>query len=229
MRDDQGQMTDSGLRERFRALWKRLGANDQPDAVVDEVLQAYREAHRLYHGIDHLRDCLARLDEAPARPAERDLAEAALWFHDLVYVPGADDNEARSADRATAALLGGGVPEADAREIARAIRSTDHASPAGDPVGALVCDVDLSILGRPPAEFAEYERRIRAEYGDVPEPLYRAGRAAVLIRLLGRNWLYGSAHFRSLYEQAARRNLAHSLAALSRPVDSDPDHVGASG
>jgi predicted metal-dependent HD superfamily phosphohydrolase len=219
-------MTEAGLRERFGALWKGLGANAEPDVVADEVLQAYREPHRVYHGLDHLRDCLAQLDEAPDRPPEHALAEAALWFHDLVYVPGAADNEARSADRATAALLGGGVPEAGAREIARVIRLTDHASPAGDPLGALVCDVDLSILGRPPAEFAEYERRIRAEYRHVPEPLYRAGRAAVLTRLLGRRWLYGSTHFRSRYEEAARRNLARSLAALSRPVDSDADHVG---
>ena len=219
-------MREAALRERFGALWTRIGGRGEPDAVVESLLQAYSEPQRVYHNVDHVRDCLARLDEAPAGSAERDLAEAALWFHDLVYVPGAADNEARSADQAIATLVGGGVPDARAREIGRLVRLTDHASPPGDPPGALVCDVDLSVLGRPPAEFAEYERRIRAEYGHVPEPLYRAGRADVLARLLARQPLYQSAYFRSRYEEPARRNLGHSLAAL-RP-DSDADHVGGS-
>jgi predicted metal-dependent HD superfamily phosphohydrolase len=77
-----------------------------------------------------------------------------------------------------------------------------------------VCDVDLSILGRPPAEFAEYERRIRAEHERIPEPLYRMGRASVLAGLLAREPLYRSDHFRALYEVAARRNLTRSVEGL---------------
>ncbi|HEX2220323.1 MAG TPA: hypothetical protein VHG35_16080 [Gemmatimonadales bacterium] len=207
-------MRNAGLRERFGALWSRIGGRNEPEPVVEAVLQAYSEPQRVYHTTDHVRDCLARLDEAPAVSPERDLAEAALWFHDLVYVPGAADNEARSADQAIAILVRGGVPEARAAEIGRLVRLTDHATPPDDPAGGLVCDVDLSILGRPPAEFAEYERRIRAEYGYVPEPLYRAGRAEVLARLLARHPLYRSAHFRSRYEEPARHNLERSLAAL---------------
>jgi predicted metal-dependent HD superfamily phosphohydrolase len=83
-----------------------------------------------------------------------------------------------------------------------------------DPTGALVCDVDLSILGRPAEEFAEYERRIRVEYGSVPDQLYRQGRAAVLQRLLARDRLYRTAHFSDRYEAAARRNLMRSLETL---------------
>lgn len=209
-------MKEPGLRERFGALWNRIGGRNEPDVVVESVLQAYSEPQRVYHNVDHVRDCLARLDEALAVSPERDLAEAALWFHDLVYVPGAADNEARSADQAIATLVGGGVSGARAGEIGRLVRLTDHASRPDDPAGALVCDVDLSILGRAPAEFAEYERRIRAEYGHVPEPLYRARRAEVLARLLARQPLYQSAYFRSRYEEPARRNLEHSLAALRR-------------
>jgi predicted metal-dependent HD superfamily phosphohydrolase len=207
-------MSETLLRERFGDLWKRMGAVDAGARVVDELLRAYREPHRRYHGVDHLRDCLEQLDAAPAIGETRDLAETALWFHDAVYVPGAADNEARSAEWAARALTGAGASEARAHEVARLVHLTDHARPAEDPVGALVCDVDLSILGRPPAEFAEYERRIRAEYDRVPEPLYRMGRASVLAGLLAREPLYRSGHFRALYEAAARRNLKRAIEGL---------------
>jgi predicted metal-dependent HD superfamily phosphohydrolase len=207
-------MSDMLLRERFGDLWRRMGAADDGRRIFDELLRAYREPHRRYHGVDHLRDCLEQLDTAPATGEARDLAETALWFHDAVYVPGAADNEARSAEWAARALAGAGAPEARAHQVACLVQLTDHARPADDPVGALVCDVDLSILGRPPAEFAEYERRIRAEYQRVPEPLYRMGRASVLAGLLAREPLYRSDHFRGRYEVAARRNLTRSVEGL---------------
>jgi predicted metal-dependent HD superfamily phosphohydrolase len=207
-------MSDALLGRRFGDLWRRMGAADDGGRVFGELLRAYREPHRRYHGVDHLLDCLEQLDAAPASGEARDLAETALWFHDAVYTPGAADNEARSAEWGARALVGAGAPEARARQVGRLVQLTDHARPADDPVGALVCDVDLSILGRPPGEFAEYERRIRAEYQRVSEPLYRMGRASVLAGLLAREPLYRSDHFRALYEAAARRNLKRSMESL---------------
>jgi predicted metal-dependent HD superfamily phosphohydrolase len=207
-------MSDRLLRERFGRLWKRMGAVDDGRRICDQLLQAWSEPHRHYHGLEHLQDCLEQLGAAPTNGPDRDLAETALWFHDAIYLPRAQDNEARSAEWASRALIEAGVPEARAQEVSRLVRLTDHARPAGDPVGALVCDVDLSILGRSPAAFAEYERGIRAEYAWVPEPLYRTGRASVLAGLLAREPLYRSDHFRGRYEAAARRNLKGSLESL---------------
>ncbi len=214
-------MSDALLRERFSDLWRRLGAPNEGSRAFDELIGAYREPHRRYHGLDHLRDCLQQLDAAPATGEDRDLAETALWFHDVVYIPGASDNEARSAEWAARALTEAGAPEARIHEVERLIRLTDHARPADDSIAALVCDVDLSILGRPPAEFAEYERRIRAEYRQVPDSLYRVGRASVLGGLLARQPLYRSDHFRALYEAPARRNLARSVEALKTVRDAE--------
>lgn len=210
-------MSDAKLRERFGRLWRRLGAADD-EGLADQLVRAYAEPHRRYHGLDHLRDCLAQLDAAPAGEKERRLAEIALWFHDAVFTPGRADNEARSADWAADAMLRAGMSEVGAREVARLIRATDHVQPATDTTGALVCDVDLSILGRDPPEFEEYERRIREEYRGVPERLYREGRSAVLSRFLTRDQIYQSAYFRDRYESAARRNLIQALERLQPPA-----------
>jgi predicted metal-dependent HD superfamily phosphohydrolase len=82
-------------------------------------------------------------------------------------------------------------------------------------VGELVCDVDLSILGRQAAEFDEYERRVREEYRQIPDSLYQAGRARVLASLLSRHPLFRTEHFRRRYEQSALLNLRRSLDSLA--------------
>ena len=87
-------MSDADLRERFAGLWVRLSGLKDPTPCLDGALRSWREPHRRYHNLDHLRDCLARLDDSPARGVPRDLAEAALWYHDVIYYPGAPDNEA---------------------------------------------------------------------------------------------------------------------------------------
>ena len=208
-------MSAAPLPERFARLWRRMGARDDGQAVCGALVGAYQEAHRHYHGLDHLRDCLSQLDAAPRGAENRDATETALWFHDAVYDTRAHDNEARSAERAAHALRDSGVEEELAEEVARLVRLTDHAQPAPDRLSALLCDIDLSILGRDPEEFAEYERRVRAEYAWVPDSHYRSSRAAILARLLERESIYLTGHFRTVYEEPARRNLKQSLRRLA--------------
>lgn len=202
------------LPARFTRLLRRLGATTDIDGLYRRLEAAWGEPHRVYHGTSHLVDCLEQLDMAPADGADRRLVEAALWFHDAVYDPRATGNETRSASWASRALAETGLASSIVAEVARLVLLTRHAAPATDPAGALVCDVDLSILGRRPEEYEEFERRIRAEYAWVPEPTYRSVRAGILEGFLRRSPLYRTAHFRSKYEAAARRNLAATVTAL---------------
>jgi predicted metal-dependent HD superfamily phosphohydrolase len=206
-----------GLQGRFGSLLRRLGAHGDATPEAAALLDAWAAPARRYHGTSHLLDCLARLDESPAVPPERDLVEAALWFHDAVYEPLAADNEERSVDWARGALARRDVAPATIEEIARLILLTRHGALPSDPAGRLLCDIDLSILGRAPAEFAEYERGIRAEYAAVPEAAYREGRRRVLRAFLARDPLYGTSWFRERYEQAARVNLQRAIERLGPP------------
>jgi len=205
------------LGERFASLVRRLGGSGDAAAAAASLLAAWAGPDRRYHGLTHLGDCLARLDEAPAAAAERDRVEAALWFHDVVYDPRATDNEERSAEQAGRELAALGIPRAVAEDIARLVRLTRHDAPAADPAGRLLCDIDLSILGSSPAEFDAYDRGIRDEYAWVPGDAYREARRQVLNRLLHRQPLYQTDHFRDHYEGPARANLARALAALRVP------------
>jgi predicted metal-dependent HD superfamily phosphohydrolase len=203
----------TSLIERFAALVRRLGGARDASGVAGAILAAWAEPARRYHDLEHLRDGLARLDEAPAPATDRDRVEAALWFHDAVYDPRASDNEERSAEWARRALADLGVPQPVAEDVARLVRLTRHHQ-AADPAGRLLCDVDLSILGRPPHEFDAYDRRIREEYAWLPEEAYREARRAVLASFLRRRPLYQTEHFQQHYEASARANLERALAAV---------------
>jgi len=203
------------LSRRFGELLRRLGAAGDPRPLANAVLAAWAEPDRRYHDLDHLRACLAELDGAPADGADHDRVEAALWFHDAIYDSRAGDSEALSAEWARRALAELGVPSAVADDVARLVELTRHTDPAADPAGRLLCDIDLAILGREQETFDTYDRHIREEYAWVPEPDFRAARAAVLAGLLARTPLYQTEHFRRRYETVARTNLGRALKRLS--------------
>jgi predicted metal-dependent HD superfamily phosphohydrolase len=205
----------SGGAERFALLCRRLGARGDAAAVATDLLHRWSEPGRAYHGLDHLRHCLARLDDTPPDGADRDLVEAALWFHDAVYDPRSADNEARSADLARRSLAGLDVPDEIAARVAELVLVTQHREAPAGPEGRLLCDIDLSVLGESAEEFDRYDRAVRREYAWVPEAIYRRERAAVLHGLLARDPLYATPHFRDRYELAARHNLERALARLS--------------
>jgi predicted metal-dependent HD superfamily phosphohydrolase len=207
-------MVPHRLKSRFATLLGRLGATGDANGLFEEVAAAWAEPQRAYHGTAHLVDCLEQLDAAPGEGADRRIVEAGLWFHDAVYDPRATGNEARSAAWASRALGAAGISSATAAEVARLVLLTRHTAPAADPAGRLICDVDLSILGRPTDEFYEFERRIRAEYAWVPEETFRAVRADILMGFLRRSPLYLTQHFNRKYESAARRNLEAAIARL---------------
>jgi predicted metal-dependent HD superfamily phosphohydrolase len=96
---------------------------------------------------------------------------------------------------------------------------TKHVQPPVSRDAELLLDVDLSILGREPAVFADYDRRIRGEYAWVPEEQYRARRAAILEGFLHRPSIYRTAFFRDRLEAQARDNLERAIARLrGRPA-----------
>lgn len=209
-------MSDSDLRERFADLWVRLGGHGDVTPRLDSVLRSWQEPHRRYHGLDHLRDCLVRLDESPATGMERDLAEAALWYHDVIYRPGAPDNEARSAELARCDLPELGAAPEDVDEVARLILLTaGHQVAPGDRLGAVLICIDLSILAAPPADYDVYAQRVRAEYAHVPEALWRPGRTAVLQRFLAEPVIFPDPAYRTAHEAQARANMEREIASLA--------------
>jgi predicted metal-dependent HD superfamily phosphohydrolase len=181
-----------------------------------QLAKAYGEPSRAYHNTEHICDCLSQLDLSRELARNPDEVEAALWFHDAVYVPGAADNEDRSARLAETALAACAAPLNTRKRVAELVLATRHLTVPRDPDAQLLCDIDLSILGREPTVFDRFERAIRQEYAHVAEPEYRRERAAVLLGFLRRESLYQTTYFRARFEQQARTNLKRVLTDLTK-------------
>ncbi len=199
----------------WQRLWNELGARVANGGLMNQLIAAYSEQQRHYHTLQHLRECLAHFEAAGSlarRPAE---VELALWFHDAVYDPRRQDNEARSAEWASDSVLAAGCDAAVAQRVRALVLATRaHQDEAGDSDTQLLLDIDLAILGATPARFAESGRQIRAEYAHVDEAAFRAGRTRVLQGFLARPSLYLTAPYREALEARARANIGQALAAL---------------
>ncbi len=200
---------------RWSATWQSLSSAPLPEQLFQALVQAYTEPGRAYHTLGHVADCLKQLDWCQTSAERASEVELGLWFHDVVYDPHAADNEALSAAWARTALQANGVAPAVAARVGELILATRHQAVATGRDASLIADIDLSILGRAPAEFDRYEANIRSEYQWVSEPAYREARTRILVSFLQREVLFQNRAFQTRYEAQARVNLHRSLRKLS--------------
>lgn len=201
-----------------------FGCRHAPLALAPELERAlaaaYAEPHRAYHDAAHVAEVLRWYDRVADEVGWRDPAAVylAAVFHDAIYEPGAQDNEARSAELARRLAGAAGIPPAVIDRCAELILLTarhgaiDPAALAADPDAAHFLDCDAAILGAPPAEFDAYDAAIAAEYARVPAAAFRAGRRAFLAGQLARPRIFLSELFHARLDAAARANLARAAA-----------------
>ncbi|MBZ9904641.1 hypothetical protein LB557_01290 [Mesorhizobium sp. BR115XR7A] len=190
------------------------------DALKTELSVLYKAGDRHYHNLTHIEAMLELADDHRTLLDDPEAVEAAIWFHDAVYDSRAKDNEAQSAALAEQKLAGRIDAGRLSRVSAMILATATHQLPLFDDVAAtrdasLFLDMDLSILGAAPDAFDAYERAVRHEYGWVEEPMWRAGRGAVLKSFLARPHIFHTQEFRQRFEPQARRNMARSLQALT--------------
>ncbi|SHK42583.1 Predicted metal-dependent phosphohydrolase, HD superfamily [Roseomonas rosea] len=190
--------------------------------IQDDLRARLAEPHRAYHGQDHIDSLLAQLQADPSVFQAPEAVELAIWFHDAVYMPGAPDNERRSAALLRHALDGLAAPALVQAAEAMVLATERHAVPPGLPAPlaadlAAFLDLDLSILGAPPQEYDRYAAAVAREFQPVAgKEGYRQGRAAFLRQALLRETpLFHTAPARAALEDAARANMQRELDALA--------------
>ena len=218
-------MADGDLE--LRVAWQRhVGRDPDADATFASVVRRHHGAGRHYHDVRHVRwvvrHVLALAEQHPV--ADLDAVVAAAFFHDAVYAPERDDNEARSAELAVTSLhaLGWATPRCE--RVAAMILATEHRGQLDPPdtgtfdTGTFDTDVllaaDLAILGAEPAAYADAVRNIRREYAHLDDAAWCAGRSALIDGFLGRASIYPERLEMTTWERRARANLTAELAAL---------------
>ena len=199
----------------WQAAWQALAPRcAEPSSLLQQLAARYAEAHRHYHTLQHLDACLRHLEQQRMLAQRPDEVALALWFHDAIYDIGAADNEQRSADWARSALRDHGGAADAAQRVHALVMVTRHDQPPQTPDQQLLLDVDLAILGAPPAVFDDYERQIVREYQAVPTAAFRSNRRRILQGFLDRPRIYHTTAFHETREAQARDNLGRSIRAL---------------
>lgn len=184
-----------------------------------DLVRRWSQPHRRYHALSHLSAVLAAIDVLDAEAHAPRLVRLAAWFHDAVYDGRPGDDERASAALAATTLAELGLPQAEVAEVERLVLLTASHDPApGDANGGTLCDADLSVLGSNPDRYWAYADQVRQEYAHVDGETFRAGRMAVLGRLLAQQPLFNTPSGRGRWESAARRNLEAELACLDRSL-----------
>lgn len=155
--------------------------------IAEEVIQKYREPHRHYHGLAHIKHCLWELDQIPEnlletsgpqatnRLGSRREIELAIWFHDVIYDPRSKSNEHDSAKYFISKLASSVVSDqTHVASVSHMIELSNHRHPVNDKTSALAyfLDIDMAILGRPTIHYNEYAQNVRLEYEHVPQLVY---------------------------------------------------------
>lgn len=199
-----------------------LGSEASENAIQAELDELrLMHAGRPYHNWQHIQqviDVAGRLSNAVGE-MDRSLVFLALAYHDCVYAlgpqEGALSNEARSAQHASERLSAMGLSTDVVAEISRLILLTEgHQVGTADALGQVVVDADLSILSADSKQYESYAKGIAEEYAWAAER-YRDGRAKFLNEMIARAKSGRLFFSDSLDNEAAVRNMADELRALS--------------
>ena len=185
-----------------------------PQEAFDAIVSAYATPTRAYHNLDHIEACLDEFEIVKELADDSLAVEAAIWFHDVIYVPNASDNEARSAELFREAARD--AADSDfADSVVALILVTTHRHTPTDPDQQFLCDIDLASFG------ATWERYIKDSTGLREESTYNARdyiirQRAFLQRLLDRPRIFLTDFFYARYESRARANIHRYMAMLEQ-------------
>jgi len=207
--------------ERFAGLWEtHTLATRQSDsrAVYDELWCRYCEGHRRYHTTAHIDYCLAQLDLAEHLMGDADAVEMAIWFHDVIYDPGASDNEHQSAEWFVE-LAEGYLDPAFVDRVRKLILATIPGRFPQSLDEEFVVDIDLSSFASPWPLFKRDSLALREEFTHLTDKSFFAAQLEFYQSLLERPGLYFTPFFHERMEYTAIQNIRRYMKELSTKGD----------
>lgn len=188
------------------ALKQRFFALGGDAAQWKALAQKHNETHRAYHNLSHLHSLFQLADALDCHTAS---VQWAIFYHDIIYQPLANDNEAQSAAYFKQNWNG---PNNQAEDIHTLIIATQKHQPLlGTQEEACFLDMDMAILAAPREVYAQYAHAVRAEYAYIADNLYQKGRGIVLQHFLAQENLYLTPLFQTDCQAQARANIEWEL------------------
>lgn len=211
--------SDQALLSVWQSNWTGVEGKHDCVSLGAQLIAAYREPQRAFHGVSHLIECLRLWREWSSQAHKPDEIAIALWFHDAIYDTARHDSEARSARWALDALTAGGVPFDTVRRIRDLVIATRANESPSNNDARLMIDIDQAILGASAERYDRYEADLQTEHSHMPEFIYRRKRIETLKTMSTPQRLFQTDLARDTLEANARENIARTVARLQdRPI-----------
>ena len=200
------------------------------DSLKVELSAKMSAPNRFYHGIGHLAQLWRThrsyaVEEGLTSPEIERLLACAIAFHDCVFDSSRRDNEAFSAKFWMRASVGSPLDAADRLWVAETILATrDHlgydaakrventaVARLRERARIWALDLDLTPLGRSPAEFDLDTALLRSEAAQMTDAEWEAGRLSFFRRTAQAPQIFRSPTLAAIFEAPARSNLARYL------------------
>ena len=213
---------DEALINSLEIRWRKLLENyhiaqEIGTLLFQEILTAYSESQRHYHNLNHLNHMFQELDAYEVGSSEAATNEMlwAVWYHDIVYKPGASTNEKKSAIKAKESMYQLGIQQSTIDKVSELIMATEnHQTNTGDIDTQVFLDADMAILGSDESSYLKYCESVRQEHSSIPDFLFNRGRKKFLSSVLEQGTIFMSSFFNNKYEKTARRNIETELSIL---------------
>ena len=181
----------------------------------DHILREYSGQKRYYHNLEHLRNIYQVLIPVKAKIENWDAVLFCLFYHDIIYKVSKNNNEKKSAEFAKKVLEAVKVTKETVELVYDMITATKGHSISSIKDINYFTDADLSILGKPRAEYIAYMDNVRKEYKMYPNFMYTKGRVKVLEHFLGMERIYKTSFFYENFEVQAKDNITFEIKTLS--------------
>jgi predicted metal-dependent HD superfamily phosphohydrolase len=187
-------------------------------SIWSNLVKSYSKDHRVYHRLDHIEEVYSNIYTIKGSAPAWDQA-LAVFYHDIVYSPGAQDNELKSAQRLLADFSSYTHLRKDRLNIACALIQATRTH-----VPSLICeeeskelnDADLAILGSIPSRYEDYLWQVREEFKDFSNEEWIEGRSKFVESMLSKAAIFQTRVGKDLYESSARNNLSEELEKLKK-------------
>jgi len=180
-----------------------------------EIAGAYTDCRRHYHNLLHIQQMF--------QDAKRfgihliDVQVAAIWGHDIVYVPGAPDNEEQSADLTCSLLAEEGACRIVTDAVREIILCTKNHVPTCDAAKDVI-DLDLAPLGYDNEAYCagslNVYKEAKAFIPDLDDGEYVGKRIQFLAAYLAKLPLYTTVWGSEAFDRQARVNMKIELRTL---------------
>lgn len=187
------------------------------DRLWNNLIHMYDRPSRYYHNHQHIYNMLYNL--AYIKPYIKDMETIimSIFYHDIVYKPLSNNNEKDSAKYMKSELSKIKFPNIN--KCYEQILATKYHLINDDSDINYLIDLDLMCLGLNKEDFNMITTLIRNEYKMLSDIKFLTGRKHFIEKMLNRNSIFLTEHYKELLEKQAVDNLEAELLTVIRKIN----------